>query len=352
MGDYRRAADAAWNKPAAWAPLYDHIVASAVIEELIHNKFADLINGDGKDLDEYFRIYNQFFENAGYDAIPFECIISGILPGNRALYGHEPGSVHTMDDFNKYPWDEGPRLFREKYYPLFEAFKKNLPNGMKGVGGPGNGVFECIQDIVGFEKLCLMKYEDEELFSLLFAKMGTVIETIWKDFIAVFSDAYCIMRFGDDLGFKTSTLLPHSDIAGHIFPAYRKVIERVHAAGKPFLLHCCGNIFPVMDGLIELGINAKHSNEDQIAPFARWVDDYGSRIAIFGGIDTDHLVQMDEKQIRELVIETCSRAAGRCGFALGSGNSIPDYIPPANYAAMIRAAREYRGEKVSGAFFE
>ena len=344
MGDYRRLADAAWNKAGKWVPLYDHIVASNVIEDLIGRKFADLMNGDKADLNEYFKIYNKFFEDSGYDAIPFECIISGILPGNRALYGHEPGSIHSMDDFNTYPWDDAPRLFRERYYPLFEAFAANLPPGMKGVGGPGNGVFECVQDIVGFEKLCIMKYEDEELFALLFSKMGEVIEAIWKDFISRFQEAYCVMRFGDDLGFKTSTLLPPADVQEHIFPVYRKVIGQVHAAGKPFLLHCCGKIFPLMDGLIELGINAKHSNEDQIAPFSQWIDDYGGRIALFGGVDTDHLVSWDEKQIAELVTETCSHAAGRCGFALGSGNSIADYVPAANYAAMIRAVREFRGD--------
>jgi len=32
------------------------------------------------------------------------------------------------------------------------------------------------------------------------------------------------------------------------------------------------------------------------------------------------------------------RAAGRGGYALGSGNSIPNYIPLENYHAMIRAA--------------
>jgi uroporphyrinogen decarboxylase len=101
-----------------------------------------------------------------------------------------------------------------------------------------------------------------------------------------------------------------------------------------------------MDDIIALGINAKHSNEDRIAPFSKWVDDYGKRIALFGGIDTDNLVSLDEKQIAELVTETCSYTAGRCGFALGSGNSITDYVPPANYAAMNRAVREFRGEKV------
>ncbi|WP_157784219.1 uroporphyrinogen decarboxylase family protein [Treponema primitia] len=316
-----------------------------MIEDIINKKFSDLINGGKPELNEYFRIYNNFFEDMGYDAIPFECIISDVLPGNKALYGHEPGSVHTMEDFNKYPWEKVPELFKEKYYPLFQAFSNNLPAGMKGVGGPGNGVFECIQDIVGYEKLCIMKYEDEELFPLLFQKMGDVIEQIWKDFIQTFSNAYCIMRFGDDLGYKTSTLLSPDDIREHILPAYKRVINVVHGNQHPFVLHCCGKIFPVMDDLIGIGINAKHSNEDQIAPFPYWVDTYGDRIALFGGIDMDHLVREDEKQIAELVKETCAYASKRCGFALGSGNSIAPYVPAANYLAMNRAAREFRGEK-------
>jgi uroporphyrinogen decarboxylase len=119
----------------------------------------------------------------------------------------------------------------------------------------------------------------------------------------------------------------------------------IHGAGKPFLLHCCGKIFPVMDELIELGIDAKHSNEDQIAPFSFWVDTYGKRIALFGGIDTDNLVRLDEKQIAGLTKDVCSYTRGRCGFALGSGNSIAEYVPASKYMAMNRAVREFRGEK-------
>ncbi|MDR0876415.1 MAG: hypothetical protein LBN21_00050 [Treponema sp.] len=344
MGDYRRMVDAAQNKITGWTPLYEHIVSAKVLEEIAGNKFSGLINGDAGDVNEYFKQYNHFFEDHGYDAIPFECCITNILPGTHALAGHEPGSIQNMDDFKKYPWEAIPGIFKEKFYPLFQAFQDNLPPGMKGVGGPGNGVFEIVQDLTGFEALCIIKYDDEELFSLLFQRVGETMETIWKDVIRRFGDAYCIMRFGDDLGYKTSTLLPPDDIRNQCFPAYRKIINLVHGAGKPFALHSCGCIFSVMDGLIDLGINAKHSNEDQIAPFSQWIDTYGKRIAFFGGIDTDHLCQYDEKQITELVTETCAYASTRCGFALGSGNSITDYVPPASYLAMIRAVRAFRGE--------
>jgi uroporphyrinogen decarboxylase len=107
--------------------------------------------------------------------------------------------------------------------------------------------------------------------------------------IADYSDIFVFFRMGDDLGYKTSTMLSPDAIKTYILPQYKRVIDLVHAAGKKFLLHSCGCIFEVMDDIIALGIDAKHSNEDQIAPFDKWIDLYNEKIGLFGGIDVNIL---------------------------------------------------------------
>ena len=98
-----------------------------------------------------------------------------------------------------------------------------------------------------------------------------------------------------------------------------------------------------MDEIIDLGIDAKHSNEDSIAPFDRWIDDYGDRIGLIGGIDMSFLCSADEQQVYDRVLEDGRRFREKAkGYALGSGNSIPKYVPAANYLAMIRASQEIR----------
>jgi uroporphyrinogen decarboxylase len=59
-------------------------------------------------------------------------------------------------------------------------------------------------------------------------------------------------------------------IKKHIIPQYRRIVELIHGADRPFLWHSCGNIFSIMDQVIAIGINAKHSNEDVIAQFEKW----------------------------------------------------------------------------------
>ena len=193
--------------------------------------------------------------------------------------------------------------------------------------------------------LCYLSADDPELYADLFQKVGETNQKIWARFLKEYGDAYCVMRFGDDMGHKSNTLISAEDIREHIIPAYQGIVSLVHKAGKPFLLHSCGCIFDVMEDLIDrVGIDAKHSNEDQIAPFPVWVERYGDRIGNFGGIDTDAVCRLDAKEMKEYIVEVISKCVGHGGFAFGSGNSIPDYVPAQGYLNMVQAVREWRGD--------
>jgi uroporphyrinogen decarboxylase len=346
LPNYQHLIDACNNIETARTPLYEHIIAPEVMEKILNREFAGLINGDDTDKKEHFSHYCRFFYEMGYDTVSYECCIGPAMPGSGALGGHQPGVIKNRRDFESYPWEQIPGFFFEKYAKNFEIMGTCLPKGMKAVGGPGNGVFELVQDVVGYEQLCLISLDDPELYKDLFCTVGTMMRHIWTEFLRRFSDLYAVSRFGDDLGFKASTLLSPDDIRTHIIPQYKSIVSVIHSYGKPFLYHSCGKIFPVMDDIIAIAhIDAKHSNEDSIAPFSEWVDRYGDRIGNFGGVDMDHLCSKTEQEITRLVndvMRCCSKGKG--GFAIGSGNSIPDYVPPEGYLAMVNAARSFRGE--------
>ena len=98
-----------------------------------------------------------------------------------------------------------------------------------------------------------------------------------------------------------------------------------------------------MEPVIQAGIDCKHSNEDVIAPFEEWINRYGSRIGLFGGIDVDVLCTNTPDEIYEKVLDKGRLYRNTAnGYALGSGNSIPDYVPLEGYLAMLRAAQQIR----------
>lgn len=343
--DYNNVLNAARNISAKRMPLYEHAISELKMEEILNVKFFGLYQGNRSDKKEFFRIYNNFFKQMGYDTVTLERCIGPVMPGSGALGNHQPGVIKTRENFEKYPWDEIPSLYFKKYGEDFELMGEVMPAGMSAIGGVGNGVFECVQDIVGYTDLCYISMDDPELYDDLFEAVGSTMLKIWSEFLMKYGHLFCVCRFGDDLGFKSNTLIPAADIKDKIIPQYARVIELVHSYGKPFLLHSCGNIFDVMEDLINVAkIDAKHSNEDQIAMFPEWFDRYGNRIGNFGGVDTDHLCSKNEQEIKEIVKQVTSYSVGRGGFALGSGNSIPPYVPVSGYMAMIEAGREIRGD--------
>ena len=346
--DYNNLIDAAMNRLPKRYPLYEHIVSPKVIGQIKGIDMKAL--ADSNELSSrrrFFKEYCNFFKDMGYDTVPWECCVGAAMPGSGSLGGHKIGEIQNTADFEKYPWGQVQERYFEMFSESFELLREAMPEGMKAVGGVGNGIFECVQEIVGYERLCLISLDEPALYAKLFEAVGKTNYGIWKKFLENYADIYAVCRFGDDLGYKASTMFSPEDIKAYIVPQYAKIVELIHSYDKPFLLHSCGCIFSVMEEIINIAkIDAKHSNEDVIAPFDEWVSRYGDRIGNFGGIDMDVLCTSSPEQVRQYTTAILERncKAENGGLAFGTGNSIADYVPAAGYMAMVQAVRDFRNE--------
>ena len=341
--DYRFMLEVLANRRPARLPIYEHLINPPFMEGVLDQKFAEDVQGGPADVARFFEHYCRFYQTMTYDTVSFEVTITDLLPDHGAILGGKKGPIQNRADFERYPWDELPECYWQAAGPQFEALAAAMPPGMRAVGGVGNGVCEISEDLVGFQPLAYLQADDPDLFAEVYVRIGDLMLSLWTTFLQRYADVFAICRFGDDLGFKTSTLVSPRTIRAHVIPQYRRVIDLIKEAGKPFLWHSCGKIFSVMDDVIALGINAKHSNEDTIAPFERWIELYSDRIALLGGIDVDILCQKPAAEITALVVERGRRYRALAqGYALGSGNSIPEFVPVDGYLAMIEAAHQIR----------
>lgn len=340
--DYNNLLAVLHNKKPLRLPLYEHHIDIPFVSKVL-GKNLEYQGKFSKDLEALYSEVIGFWKDMTYDGFDYEAAICDILPGHGAINGGMKGPIQNREDFEKYPFDDIPRIFWDTYTPHLEAIRKVMPPGMKAYGGCGYGIFEASQDLVGYEYLCVMQYLDAELFTDIFKKIGDLYITLWSEMIRRYSDIFVFFRMGDDLGFKTSTLLEPDTIINHIIPQYKRVIDLIHSNEKKFLLHSCGNIFSIMEDLIGAGIDAKHSNEDQIATFDKWINLYSNRIGLFGGIDVNTLCLNTYDDIYHKVLEdTTQYRSTTKGWGLGSGNSIAGYVPVDGFMAMIDAANKIR----------
>ena len=340
--DYTNLLKVMYNQKPDYLPLYEHHIDAPFISRYTNEK-VEIVSNNLPDLDEYFRKTIRFWMEHGYDAFDYEAGICDIIPGHGAILGGMQGPIQAREDFEKYPFDEIPVIFWDTYKPRLDTIRKVLPKGMKAYGGCGYGIFETDQDLVGYESLCIMQYLDPDLFADLFSRIGDMYVELWTRMVVEYSDIFVFFRMGDDLGHKTATMLEPDTIRRFILPQHKRVIDVVHGGGKKFLLHSCGNIFEIMPDILANGIDAKHSNEDQICPYKVWIEKYADKVGLFGGFDMNFLILNPYDVVYQKVLEegTLFRSMAN-GYGLGSGNSIPDYMSIDGFRAMTDAVKEIR----------
>jgi uroporphyrinogen decarboxylase len=188
---------------------------------------------------------------------------------------------------------------------------------------------------MGFETFALAIYEDrslvEDMLELYTSWQARLVEHLCEmDFD--------FLWFGDDLAFKTAPYVSPRVFKQLFMPHFMKVAQKIR---KPWLFHSDGNLYPILDDLLELGMNGIHPIEPGAMDLADLKRRYGGRISLAGHISVDALGRGTPAEVDELVRQAILVAAPGGGYIAGSSNSIPFYAQPENVLAMARAIKKY-----------
>jgi len=264
----------------------------------------------------------------------------GPLPreGGRSFQDEHHGPIMSWEDFEKYPWPDPHRASDR----LMVWYEKNLPDSMCMIPTARGHFSEHLTWLMGYETLCYSLYDQRDLVAAIAAKLLEIYRVVMQRLVQ-FERVKAVWA-SDDMGFKTATLMSPDDEREFVIPGHKALAEIAHAAGRPYLLHSCGNLREIMNDLVDdVGIDAKHSFEDTIELVTDVKAEYGDRIALLGGIDVDFLCRADEQAIRNRVRRTLEVCMPGGGYCLGSGNSVANYVPLDNYLAMMDEGRRFAG---------
>ena len=255
----------------------------------------------------------------------------------RAWMEEHRGPITNWEEFEKYPWPDpgNPEATSE-----LEWYEQNLPDDMCVIGGLVGHLVEELSFLMGYESLCYALSDQPDLVRAL-ADRILGLHRRCTELLLQF-DRVKMIWGSDDMGFKTGTLISPDDMRRFVLGGHKELAAMSHAAGRPYLLHSCGNLAEILDDLVDdVKIDAKHSFEDTIEDVRDAKRGYGHRVALLGGIDVDFLCRSDEAAIRKRVRQTLDVCQEGGGYALGTGNSVAEYIPLDNYLIMLDEGRLY-----------
>ena len=129
-----------------------------------------------------------------------------------------------------------------------------------------------------------------------------------------------------------------------LFPGLQRVVSAVHAAGVPFIKHTDGNVRPILDDLVDAGIDCL----DPLDPLGgmdigEMKDRVDRKICLKGNVNIGGALSLgasDEVRAETLACLRAGMPGG--GYILSTSNSVMASVKPANYVAMLETWRAHR----------
>jgi len=154
-----------------------------------------------------------------------------------------------------------------------------------------------------------------------------------------------ILRNADDLGTQQGLLISPGMFRSFVKPQLKKLVDLAHSHNVKFMFHSCGAIRPLIEDLIEIGVDIL----DPLQAAAKGMepqalkDAYGTRICLHGGICTQHLLPNGTPdEVRSEVRRRVDILGAGGGYIVAPCHVLQSDVPLHNILAMVDEAYQMR----------
>ncbi len=319
------------DKVPVWELIVNEPVIKALYGDISYEDFVEKDDLDGITIFEDQRIVERFSDTRYKD----EWGILWTIEPNGIPYP-SGGPIKTEADLDRYtPPDPDTDYRLDSLRSAVKRFK-----GERAIVFLSHDAFEFSHYLHGMENL-LMDYLTDPEFAHHLARV--VMDYKTRVMARAIDEGADIALTGDDYAYRKAPIMSPDVFREFCLPYMQEMVDIAKDKGVPFIKHTDGNLWPIMDMIIDTGIDAL----DPLEPIAgidigEMKERYGHRIALAGNIDcTELLTRGTQEDVVEAVKETIAKAGVGGGYILASSNSIHPGVDPNNYKAMVEAAREY-----------
>ena len=211
----------------------------------------------------------------------------------------------------------------------------------KFVFGKTGGPYLRTTYVRGEEQFLMDIAGDPSLARVLADKMADHLAAVGVEEIRRWNLQETGISIWDDMGYNSGPMFSPEQFETIFLPGYRRMIRTFKDAGAPrVFLHSDGNIMPLLEMLVDAGIDGLNPLERRAGMDPAKIREKFPKLVLIGGMDnTDTLirgpVERIEAEARELI------DMGREGGLIIGSHSISPEIPLEHFCAYDRCCKTY-----------
>ncbi len=155
-----------------------------------------------------------------------------------------------------------------------------------------------------------------------------------------FSGETLVINEACDIAYKSALLFPPDFLRKSFLPGYTRVCDAAHRKGHKVLFHSDGNLWEILDDLVEAGIDILHPLEPLANMDPGEVHRRYPHLILRGSIDVSQLLPFGTpKEITDRVLRNIEATEGK--IMVGSSTEINNEVPLENYLALHETTLNY-----------
>jgi uroporphyrinogen decarboxylase len=204
------------------------------------------------------------------------------------------------------------------------------------------GIFQDCWNLRGMAQFLEDMALNREIAEALLDRVTAIHIAMWEHFLDAVGEYVDLVETADDLGAQRGLLISPQMYRDLVKPRHAALNDALHDRTQAKILyHSCGAIMPLIDDLIEIGVDILNP----IQPLPGLMDpeeltrQYGGRLIFHGGLDVQSLLitgTPDEVRAR---VRYYLDVLGPEHYILAPANSVQPGTPPENLVAAYEAAK-------------
>jgi len=248
--------------------------------------------------------------------------------------------LDTVTDLDRYAWPS-PDWF--DYSGIAEQCRAVKALGLPTVGGEGGCGIQHAINLRGFSQALIDPLLDPAFTHAYMERLGDFFVAWNERWLSAAEGELDIFRCGDEMGSNDRMHCAPEVWREFYKPQLRRIFAVAKRHGLKIWFHCCGCCRPVLEDLIEIGVDLWDPVPGYVGgnKHTELKERYGAQLAFVGGVDTvDILRTGGVPQVRDEVRRCLDIFAPGGGYILGGSQCLMDDVPLANAVAMYEAAVE------------
>jgi uroporphyrinogen decarboxylase len=223
--------------------------------------------------------------------------------------------------------------------PVYEFIKrdqKKYPDHFHMVS-IGFTLFERAWSLVGMEELMMYFLTDPEFIKELMDKITDYNIGVIRRAAKLGVD--CV-HFGDDWGSQHGPLISPAMWREFVKPPFKRTCDAAREEGLLVSLHCCGNVEPIMDDIVECGVDVFDPFQPEAMDVWKLREKYRGRMAFWGGLSVQQTMPYGTPDdVRRETRRLLDEMAPGGGYILSPAHSISGDVPVENIEAFLEVAQ-------------